>query len=462
MHTDPSPEPGNLPTRGESLHTHDSSSPMPEARTFRARYVFPVSGPPVAGGTVTIHEGRIAAVGLPGDAATCGQIEDLGNVAILPGLVNAHTHLEFSDVRSPLGRQGMGLVDWIRYVIAHRRQDATPDGEVTSKAPLPSSGDPVAAATAAVELGLSESLADGVTTLGEIAQPGWSTEPFDGAPCDTTVFLELIASKIERVPAAVDLARRHLDSAWRGTSWRPGLSPHAPYSVHPELLRQLVALSVEHHVPLAFHLAESREELELLHTGGGPFKALLEWLDAWDPTAESPGMGLSDYLRMLARADRALVVHGNYLGDEEIALVAEHRDHMAVVYCPRTHAWFGHAAYPLERMLAAGVTVALGTDSRASSPDLSVLAEMRWIAAHYPSVRPETIVELGTLRGATALGCQREVGTLEPGKRANLAVVSLPEYDEGDPYELLLGGDGRVLGTCYRGMMLKPPNPSCL
>ena len=158
-----------------------------------------------------------------------------------------------------------------------------------------------------------------------------------------------------------------------------------------------------------------------------------------------------DYLEMLARADRTLIVHGNYLGDEEIGLLAAHRDRMAVVYCPRTHAWFGHEAFRLERLLAAGVEIALGTDSRASSPDLSILAEMRTVAQTHPTIRPEVVLELGTLRGATALGHQREAGTLEPGKWANFAVVALPDHDAADPHELLLGSDLPVVETFYHG-----------
>jgi cytosine/adenosine deaminase-related metal-dependent hydrolase len=398
----------------------------------------------MADATVAFQAGRIVAVG--GNPAA-GPIENLGNAAILPGLVNAHVHLDLSDVPAPLGHPGVGIVDFIRSVMAHRRQRAP--------------GRP-----SAVAQGLRESLRLGTTMLGDIAQPGWRVEDLRNCPCETTLFLELIAPRIEQVAAATDLARQHLmglgataglpSSAFH---LRPGLSPHAPYTVHAELLRQAVALSATNRVPLAFHLAESPEEMELLRTGGGPLAALLQSLDKWDPTAMAPAAGAIGYLRTLARAHRALVIHGNYLGDEEIGFLAAHRQNMAVVYCPRSHAWFGHKPYPLARLLAAGATVALGTDSRASVPDLSLLAEMRLAARTHASVRPETIVELGTLGGARALGLQDQLGSLEPGKWANLVVVALPEHHAADPHELLLDSECPVLRTYFRGQ--EPvPSPS--
>ena len=193
------------------------------------------------------------------------------------------------------------------------------------------------------------------------------------------------------------------------------------------------------------HLAESREEIEFLHDQSGPFRELLEARGAWDSSARPRGSRPLDELRMLARAHRVLIVHGNYLDDEEIEFVAQHRQKMAVVYCPRTHAFFGHVPYPLEKLLAAGALVALGTDSRASSPDLSLLAEMRYVAGSFPGLSRSRILELGTLGGARALNCDAEIGSIAPGKWANLAAIDLPEDSATDPHELLLDADGEVV-----------------
>jgi len=421
-------------------------------RSLRARWVFPVSEPPLRDAAVTVFQGRIIAVGkAPHDVP----VEDLGQAAIVPGFVNAHTHLEFSDLPGPIGRPGMGFVEWLGSVIAQRVNET-------------------AGCTSPIEQGLRESVGHGVTTIGEIAQAGGDNHAYLASPCDGTVFLELIAPRIERVDAALAAAERHilgsglrdglipsharmpgLRSGDDAATWQPGLSPHAPYTVHPELLAGVVELSIKHEIPLAMHLAESRDEIDFLRDGRGPLRELLESRDAWDPTARPHRSRPLDELRMFARAHRAMVVHGNYLDDEEIGFLGQ-RPQMAVVYCPRTHAWFGHDRYPLEKLLSAGAVVALGTDSRASSPDLSVLAEMRHVARAFPAMSRATILELGTLGGARALGLDAQIGTLEPGKRANLAVIALPEGAAADPYELLLDTAGRVAGTWIHGDRINP------
>jgi cytosine/adenosine deaminase-related metal-dependent hydrolase len=393
---------------------------------------------------VSVQGGRIVEVGRRGPP----DARDLGNVAILPGLVNAHTHLEFSGLAAPLGAPGMGMVDWIDRVIQYRREGSGfgvqgsgvlrgaggAGRELAPHAPLAPRPSPPAAILAA---GLRESALAGVTTLGEIAQPGWPPDVFQAASVRCVVFQELIAPAAVRVAGQIEAARRHVEAARPAARWIAGLSPHAPYTVHARLLSAAVALSAERKVPLAMHLAEWREELELLRTGGGPLRRFLERIGAWDPTAFSVGTRPGDYLASLAGAERVLVVHGNYLAQDEIALVGRQAERMAVVYCPRTHAYFRHDQYPLEKLLAAGARVCLGTDSRASSPDLSLLAEMRHVARHHPQLPKAQILRMGTLSGAEALGLAAETGSLEPGKAADLFVLSLPARNAADPHELL-------------------------
>jgi len=365
-------------------------------------------------------------------------VEDLGNVAILPGLVNAHTHLEFSDLDEPLGEPGMEFVEWIRLVIDLFRR-----GSGTSPS--------------AVRRGLEESVRLGTTTLGEIAQPGWKVEKFDDARLDATVFLELIAPTADRVAPLLDAVSRHVRSRGPSCGWLPGLSPHAPYSVLPKLFHTAVSLSATSRVPIAFHLAESRAEIALMRSGSGPFRDFSEELGTCDPRLFASATRPLDYLHGLAKAHRALVIHGNYLDEEEIAFLAAHSRRMAVVYCPRTHAYFKHDPYPLQKMLAAGALVALGTDSRASTPDLSILAEMRVVAKTHPQLGRDVVLRLGTLSAARALGRATEVGSLEPGKHANLAIVALPRHETADPHELLFDSREPVVGTCYRGVMIAGP-----
>lgn len=308
---------------------------------------------------------------------------------------------------------------------------------------------------------MQQSVRAGTTALGEIAQPGRPLGPFEAtgleatgleaAGLEATVFLELIAPTADRIAGLLQQAPPHARSGDPAGNWRPGLSPHAPYSVLDELFEAAVRLSADARVPIAFHLAESREEIQLLAGGSGPLAEAFEELGTCDPKLFAPGRRPLDYLRHLTKAHRTLVVHGNYLDDEEIALLADHAARMAVVYCPRTHAYFRHDPYPLQKMLAAGVTVALGTDSRASSPDLSVLEEMRWVSRHHPHVARDVVLQLGTIRGAAALGRRDEIGSLEPGTYADLAAVALPDHDAADPHELLFDSDQPVVATWYRG-----------
>lgn len=387
---------------------------------YRARYVFTGAGPPLIDGVLTIADGRIASVG---PYASGERVVDLGDVALLPGLINAHTHLEFSDLEAPLGRPGTEFTDWVRLLIEARRRPG-PD-----------------AATAAgnVARGIAECLHHGVAAVGEIAQPQWSPEPFETSQLDATAYFEAIGLAADRFDARLADARRHLQAP-TSSSVRRGLSPHAPYSVHPDLFDQLVSLAEQARAPVQMHLAESQEELELLAGGGGPFRDLLEELGLWQAAAfQSPRRPL-DYLRRLATGGvRALAIHCNYLDDEEIAFLAAHAARLTVVYCPRTHAFFGHPRHPLPRLLATGASVAVGTDSRASNPDLSMLEELRFVARHFPEIAPQTVLESGTIRAAQALGISDRLGSFEPSKLARWIVVPLPQHRSNDPYELLFG-----------------------
>lgn len=390
----------------------------PGRRALRARFVFPVTGPPIAGGVVTVENGTILNVGRE---ASGSPTVDLGNVALLPALINAHTHLELSGLAAPLGTPGMPFTDWIRLVVAYRR------------------GGP--AYQADIARGQRECASLGQAVLGDVTTTPWAER---GALLEATVFHETIGLRRELIAERLAAARDSLTIA-RKQALRAGLCPHAPYSVHPELFDELVRLAAAEHVPLAFHLAETREELELLAGGGGgPFRELLVELGAWHDTAIAPGTRPFDYLRRLTNSGAgAMVIHGNYLDDEEISLLAAHADRLSVIYCPRTHAYFGHSRHPLAKLLAAGANVALGTDSRASNPDLSLCDELRHVARHFPEVAPGVVLELATLRAARALGLDDRLGSLEPGKVATMATLRLPDTEPADPHELLFETDAQ-------------------
>ncbi len=412
---------------------------MSERHSFRARWVVPGDSDPLEDGVVEIESGRITALHNRHDAAA----EDLGNVALIPGLINAHTHLEFSDLSQPLA-PAVPFTDWIRALVTYRR------------------GRSHSASVDAIESGIFESERSGTVCLGEIATPATPSEAEDEPGCDLgqyssphsarpVVFLELLGLAADQHDRQLELARQHLDRPPL-PGIRCGLSPHAPYSVRPPLYAALVNLAQTHRCPLAVHLAETRAELQLLREGTGPFADLLRDFGVWDPTAIPSGTRSMDYLRPLADVEHALVIHGNYLAADEIDFLAEHQN-ISVVYCPRTHAYFGHAEHPWRQMLERGVSLAIGTDGRGSNPDLSVWRELQFLRQRFQQVDPARLLDLGTICGARALGLDEELGTLSPGKSADMTMISLPDSD-GHWRDVLFDPRSEVIGTLCRGMRI--------
>ncbi len=414
---------------------------------LRARWVLPVDRPPIENGLVEIVDGGITSVraASPHDAA-----DDLGDVAIVPGLVNAHVHLEFSRLEQPL-TPAQPFADWIRSLVVYRRQTFGADP---------------AAKSAALQAGWREAAQAGTTLLGEIVTDDWSADAFIGPGPRVVAFRELIGRWPEQIAAQTQIAEAHLalfpslQSSFPSLQMgRPGgerrtlagLSPHAPYSVAPELLRKAVELAKQHDAPVAMHVAETRDELDLLAAGRGDLVEMLRGFSAWRDGWLATGLRPLDFLRMLAKAPRALIVHGNYLADDEIDFLAT-QPHLSVVYCPRTHAFFDHEVHPWRRLLANGINVALGTDGRGSNPDLSLWNELVFLRSGCPDVSPATLLHLGTFAGARALGLDHDCGSLTPGKRADIAVVSLPTGATSvDELEGLFASDSHVVRTLWAG-----------
>ncbi len=407
---------------------------------IRAGWLFPVDQTPIRGGTITVRDGHIESIG----KCTSGvPTHEFAHAAVLPGLVNPHVHLEFSRLASPFGAPGIPLPQWIDALVSWRRQRI-------AEAAADPSDDPSAAA---IEHGLLESARAGVTTVGEISTHDVDSSKYAALGLAGVVFRELLGFRAARLPEQQRIARRYEPAPEGSASHiRWGLSPHAPYTVRWELLQWIVQRACERDLPLAMHVAESREELELLAAGTGPLRGTLQRLEAWDDHASARRSRPLDYLRLLSRARRSLVIHGNYLGPDDWDHLARHADRMTVVYCPRTHAYFQHEPYPLARMLERGVRVAIGTDSRASNPDLSLLSELRCAARRHPAVDPAKILHAGTLGAAAALGCASSVGSLTVGKRADLVVVPIDENSTGDPWTALLATDHPAQLTLRGGM----------
>jgi cytosine/adenosine deaminase-related metal-dependent hydrolase len=397
--------------------------------TLTARWIIPIEGPPLEWGTVTIQGERIVAVE-PRSGRT--PAVDLGNAAILPGFVNAHTHLDLGAL--PAGAErGTDFTGWLRALIRQRRSLSS--GQTRRN----------------IREGLKQSLAFGTTLLADISGQGMSWQILARSKrVRAVVFYEVLGLPKTRAHQAWAAACEWLRCHPANELCRPGLSPHAPYSVRASLLRAAANYSQTHKVPLAIHLAETREELELLDRQRGPFVSLLSELGVWD--AQGLVKGREKVLQLSAPSASVLFAHGNYL-DPAVGLPR----HATVVYCPRTHGAFGHEPHPFQALLAAGVRVALGTDSLASNPDLDLLAEARFLHHRYPDVPADTLLRMATLCGAEALGCQDETGSLTPGKSADLVTVPLPPKEGPDPQEVVLSAPSRVQAVLFRGRWVFGP-----
>lgn len=429
-------------------------------RCVKAQLIFREGAPPLEDHCLVIQGGKI--VGFEPSGGAAADI-DLGDAAIIPPLVNAHTHLEFSALPAPLPIPAGTFASWIEAVLSYRRSTWPHDSM----------------ADTAIVRGAQQSAAHGCWLLGEIATQNDSPQPLLHGPVGGVRFRELIGVRSERVAEALELARDYLtapavvgnqadDSNHPQPGWRflPGLSPHAPYSVSWELLRQAVDLSRKSKVPLAMHLAETREELRLMDRQDGPLVDLLVRMQIWPPAHVARGTRPLDYLKVLAVAHRTLVIHGNYLADDELAFMAAQRDRMTLVFCPRTHAYFGHAPWPWLRARQLGVRVALGTDSRASNPDLSVWREAQFLAEQFPSLASDYLLLSLTRFGREALFGKTE--GLTAGANANFCVVrlsqatkaGLPAGEAQDPYRRLFAPASHPIQVWWHGQPVEPADGS--
>jgi cytosine/adenosine deaminase-related metal-dependent hydrolase len=396
--------------------------PPPRPWTLKARWLFPVDGPPLKGGTLTLSGEQIIAV----EPASRRPVDlDLGDVAILPGLVNAHTHLDLSGLRGRLSPGGE-FTDWLRGVIQHRR-GLSPEQ-----------------VRAAVQLGLAESLASGTTLLGDISSQGLSWPLVANASLWGVVFYELLGLPRSRMHLAWNDAKTWWHTHPATATCRPGLSPHAPYSVRAALFRAVASTARRHLFPVAIHLAETPAERLLLEEHHGPLVNFLANLGAYDPDGllRDPESLLQTY----AQVTPVLFIHANYLDS-----AASIPPGSTIVYCPRTHAAFGLAPHPFREYLAAGVRIALGTDSLASNPDLSILAEARFLHQRFPDIGSAALLRMATLAGAEALGWHRQTGSLVPGKSADLVVLPVEPRTAQDPHDSVLASSAPIQAVMWRG-----------
>jgi cytosine/adenosine deaminase-related metal-dependent hydrolase len=370
---------------------------------YHAEWIFPVSQPPIRHGYITVAQDRVIEVRTSAPSGT--RILELGAVAILPKPVNTHTHLEFSNLKRPLGKPRESFAAWIGEVLTQRATNKTPKEDC-------------------IQRGLAE-LRDSLSAaVGEIATLPSQASNYAQASIGGTAFHELLSTNHERGLARLAEIVALADGWPSEIPLSFGLSPHAPYTVEWRLLEKAVEVAGERNWPVAMHLGESIDEMELLASHSGKLHQLLRDRGVWNPSGLPRGIRLSDYLSILAKAPRALAIHGNFLGKEEHEILARNRAHLSLVICPRTCHYFLPALPPIDELIAKGVHVAIGTDSRATNPDLSIWNEAQFLIRTAPNLTPQEILRLVTLAGAMALGLDDKLGQIKPGVSVDCLAIS--------------------------------------
>ncbi len=379
---------------------------------LRARIVLPIQRPPIEDGAVAVAGNRIAAVGRWRDvhARFPGPATDLGDAVLMPGLVNAHCHLDYTGMAG-LFPPPQSFCDWIKSITTEKAHWSYSD---YARSWLD---------------GAHMLLRTGTATVGDIeAVPELLPEVWQATPLRVISFLEMTGIRSRRDPEAILAEAVEKIVSLPNGRCAAGLSPHAGYSTTPLLMRRTASVARKRRWRVVTHVAESATEYEMFRHGRGE---MFDWLrrsqrDMTDCDGASPVQHLAR-TGLLGR--NLLATHVNYLAPGDVELLAERR--VSVVHCPRSHDYFRHQSFPRRALAKAGVNLCLGTDSLATvrqrrhqPAELNLFEEMRAFAAGNPGVRPEQIVKMATIQGAQALGLEGKVGELRRNAFADL--IALP------------------------------------
>jgi aminodeoxyfutalosine deaminase len=411
---------------------------------LRARTVAPISRAPINDGAVLVSGQRIAAVGRWRDLSASFSAEslDLGEMVLLPGLVNAHCHLDYTHMAGQFPPPKR-FTDWIKVI-------TTTKGEWAFSEFAASWLD-----------GAKMLLRTGTTTVGDIENvPELLPDVWEATPLRLVSFLEMTGIRSRRDPKVIlQEAARRIDALPAGRC-RAGLSPHAPYSTRPELVRLGADMARRRKWPMAIHLAESAQEFEMFMHGRGD---MFDWLRRSQRDMSDCGQGspVEHLERCGALHDNLLAIHVNYLAEKDAALLARRR--VNIVHCPRSHSYFRHEPFPLKALTRPGINLCLGTDSLASvhktkreTIELNLFEEMRAFAANHPNVAPKRILQMATLNAARAVGFKGQAGELSPSSLADLIAVPF-SGKTANVYDAVLHHAGNVSASMIEGQWAIPP-----
>ena len=420
---------------------------------IRARIVVTMDGAPIENGAVAVSGNRIVDVGRFDDIKThnAGNTLDVGEQVLLPGLINAHCHLDYSCLRGKIPPQ-KSFTDWIRVINAEK-------SKLSPKEYL-----------ASISEGFAEAKSFGTTAIANLTafpelipqvQPlirtWWFAELIDiRAPERAN---EIVDSAIESLgKAGTELV---LSDAQGGAPW--GLAPHALFTASKDLSRRCEEIAQQKHILLTTHLAESREEMEMFRDASGPLYEFVKSIGRpMDDCGNETPLGLFlDLIGSGGSPNRPgaievngpylswIIAHLNELTEKDFDLLERSNSKFHIVHCPRSHNYFGHSQFAFDRLHSLGFNVCLGTDSLASNETLSLFDEMRDFQKNFPRISPEEILQMATINPARALKYENSLGQIRPGFGADL--IAVPCSGSTDIFEQTINFDAPVSWSMLNG-----------
>ena len=398
----------------------------------RAPWVLPIRHPAIADGALAVQSGRILAVDNAKSILQhypAAPLKDYPDSVILPGLINAHTHLELSHLHH-LSQQSAPptFTAWIEQLLVERGKSRYREETILQ----------------AARRALAAQQKDGVVALCDIANGGVIAGMKEHLPGPMFCFKEYLGLRASGLDAILQQIEREKASY---------CTAHAPYSTHADLLKALKRRASQRNHLWPIHVAESAAEIEMIRQGRGEFPQFLQKRGLWDGSFQPTGIDNTGSVRYLHQVgvldDKTLCVHCVHVAGQEIALLKESGAHVCL--CPGSNRYLGVGKAPVGSFLANNILPALGTDSLASNPCISLWREMRILTEDHPAVDPALILSMATLGSAHALGLEKDLGSLEPGKKAVFLAVRLTGVLttwHNVVAELVCNGRGPVLQIC--------------
>lgn len=400
--------------------------------------IIPLSSPPLSGYAVIIEGDTIIDIETVQSAERKNPrakkiVFDTG--VLMPGLINIHTHLELSLFKG-IFLEGMGFFEWAHELIKRKKTMKKDEYRV------------------GVIAGLNELIKTGTTSIGEITSEGISPYIIHNYGLRGKVYYEVIGPPEILAGYLWTKKRREMRRFKKSDLLDAGLSPHACYSLSCGLLKRVSRYSSKHGISLSSHISETEAEVELIRTGGGPFNTFIKSIGfknplpfhAPSPVAYFKGLGLlkKDFI----------AAHAVWVNEEDMEIMKE--SSVSVAHCPRSNINLDVGKSPVIRLIKKGVNVGLGTDSLASNYSLNMWDEMRMAYKLHreDGIKPYDIFRMATQNGARALGLENKVGTIEPGKKADIIAVNIDDFKGDDIYSYLLKETRDVILTMVSGNIL--------